>query len=76
MRRRQAAANRWYFWGIIGYGQRPPKPLVPNAACVDFSVAKVGGRLVAYTWRGERRLKSEHFVSVPRIDRAPGKRGC
>ncbi len=64
------------FFGHYWLRAEAPKPLAPNAACVDFSVAKDGGRLVAYTWRGERTLKPEHFVSVPRISRAPGKRGC
>jgi hypothetical protein len=41
-----------------------PKPLAPNVACVDYSVAR-GGRLMAYRWSGEKVLTKEHFVSVP-----------
>ena len=44
-----------------------PAPLTVNAGCVDYSVAKPGGRLVAYTWRGEPTLEPEHFISVQRI---------
>ena len=29
-------------------------PLAPNVSCLDFSVAKSGGKLVAYRWSGER----------------------
>ena len=43
-----------------------PKPLAPNVACVDYSVAKQGGALAAYRWQGERVLKKEHFLTVPR----------
>ena len=43
-----------------------PAPLTPNVACVDYSVAKEGGALVAYRWDGETTLKSENFVSVAR----------
>lgn len=32
-----------------------PKPLARNIACLDYSVAKPGGRLVACRWRGGRR---------------------
>jgi hypothetical protein len=42
-----------------------PKPLTPRIACLDYSVA-AGGKLVAYTFRGEEELLEEHFVSVPR----------
>jgi Calcineurin-like phosphoesterase len=38
-----------------------PKPLQHNVACLDYSVAKEG-KLVAYRWDGEQRLKKEHFV--------------
>jgi hypothetical protein len=30
-----------------------PEPLASNVACVDYSVAKDGGKLVAYRWDGE-----------------------
>lgn len=42
-----------------------PEPLTPRIACLDFSVAS-GGKLVAYTFRGEKELVEEHFVSVAR----------
>lgn len=43
-----------------------PEPLAPNIACVDYSVAKSGGKLVAYRFDGESRLSTEKFVSVNR----------
>ncbi len=43
-----------------------PRPLGDNAACVDFSVAKPGGFLAAYSWSGEKRLKRDRFTLVPR----------
>lgn len=36
----------------------------PNAACLDFSVAKEG-YLTAYRWSGEMELRREALVSVP-----------
>jgi hypothetical protein len=36
----------------------------PNAACLDFSVAKEG-YLTAYRWSGERELNKNSLVSVP-----------
>ena len=43
-----------------------PAPLAPNVACLDYSVAKPGGQLVAYRWDGEQVLKASSFVSVTR----------
>jgi hypothetical protein len=43
-----------------------PEPVSANAACLDYSVAKPGGRLVAYRWGGERLLETGKFVSVDR----------
>ncbi|HET7308181.1 MAG TPA: diadenosine tetraphosphatase [Gammaproteobacteria bacterium] len=43
-----------------------PAPLAPNVACVDYSVGRAGGTLVAYRWSGETRLHASHFVAVPR----------
>ncbi len=43
-----------------------PEPLAPNIACMDYSVAKSGGKLAAYRWAGERELSPEKFVSVER----------
>lgn len=40
-----------------------PVLLSPNVACVDYSIAK-GGKLVAYTWKGEQELREEYFVFV------------
>lgn len=43
-----------------------PAPLAPNVACLDYSVAKPGGQLVAYRWEGEQALKASSFVAVER----------
>ncbi|MEJ2604597.1 MAG: metallophosphoesterase [Gammaproteobacteria bacterium] len=44
-----------------------PAPLARNIACLDYSVAKPGGKLVAYRWNdGDVELSRERFVSVPR----------
>jgi len=45
-----------------------PVPLAPNIACVDFSVAKAGGKLVAYRWDGEAVLSKDKFVWVDRCE--------
>ena len=42
------------------------KPLTENIACLDYSVAKVGGKLVAYRWDGEQTINTGKFVSVDR----------
>ena len=47
--------------------QGKPEPLRPNVACVDYSVAKEGGKLVAYRWDGEQQLVDDRFISVPRV---------
>jgi hypothetical protein len=50
------------------YWLPPTSPLAPvseNAACLDYSVATAGGRLVAYRWDGETRLRENKFVQVP-----------
>lgn len=41
-----------------------PEPLAPNIGCLDYSVAKPGGKLVAYRWDGEQALAPEKFVWV------------
>jgi hypothetical protein len=46
-----------------------PEPLAPNIACLDYSVAKAGGKLVAYCWDGERALSKACYVSVPRVEK-------
>ena len=43
-----------------------PVPLAPNIACLDFSVAKPGGKLVAYRWDGEQTLSRDKFIWVDR----------
>ena len=45
-----------------------PLPLADNIACIDYSVAKRGGKLVAYRWNGERTIRPENFVSCERVD--------
>jgi len=45
-----------------------PVPLAPNIACLDYSVAKPGGRLVAYRWDGEQTLGRGKYVWVERIE--------
>ena len=45
-----------------------PAPLSPNIACLDYSVAKPGGRLVAYRWDGEQVLDSGKYVWVERME--------
>lgn len=43
-----------------------PLPLAQNIACLDYSVVKEGGKLVAYRWNGEEVLIQDNFVSVLR----------
>jgi hypothetical protein len=45
-----------------------PRPLADNIACVDYSVAKMKGKLAAYRWDGEQTLSAEKFVSVERVE--------
>lgn len=45
-----------------------PAPLAPNIACLDYSVAKPGGKLVAYRWDGERTLQADKFVAVTAVE--------
>ena len=40
------------------------KPLAENIACLDYSVAHEGGRLVAYRWDGEQKIDESKFVFV------------
>lgn len=46
-----------------------PGPLASNIACLDYSVAKPGGKMVAYRWQGEQQLCQENFVWVSRSGR-------
>ena len=43
-----------------------PHPLSENVACVDYSIAKPGGKLVAYRWNGEPSLMSDQYAWVER----------
>lgn len=45
-----------------------PAPLAPNIACLDYSVAKPGGKLAAYRWDGEQLLDPGKYVWVERIE--------
>jgi len=45
-----------------------PVSLASNIACLDYSVAKPGGKLVAYCWQGEAVIDSENFVWVRRCE--------
>ena len=45
-----------------------PKTLASNIACVDWSVARVHGKLVSYSWMGENELSNDHFVFVERSE--------
>lgn len=45
-----------------------PTPLAENIACLDYSVAKKGGKLAGYRWEGERAIDPPKFVAVERID--------
>ena len=47
-----------------------PKQLAQNIACLDYSVAVPGGKLVSYRWNGEQAIKDENFVSVYRVEPA------
>ena len=60
---------------LVGYDEATPvffghywldgalRPLLPKAACVDYSAGK-GGPLVAYRWEGEHELIAANFVST------------
>ena len=43
-----------------------PCVLAKNIACLDYSVARADGKLVAYRWSGEQVLKDASFVWVER----------
>lgn len=45
-----------------------PEPLATNIACLDYSVAKPGGKLVAYRWDGEDKLDATKYVAFDRAD--------
>jgi hypothetical protein len=41
-----------------------PELFASNIACIDYSAPKPTGKLVAYRWQGEARLRVEHFVAA------------
>ncbi len=43
-----------------------PSPLLPNLACLDYSVAKKG-KLVAYEWTGQSELSAQDMKFVPTV---------
>ena len=43
-----------------------PQLLAANIACLDYSVGKAGGKLVAYRWNGEQLLDSRNFIWTDR----------
>lgn len=45
-----------------------PLPLAENIACLDYSVARPGGSLVAYRFDGEPLVDASKFVSVQRLN--------
>jgi hypothetical protein len=45
-----------------------PEPLAANIACLDYSVAKPGGKLVAYRWDGEQCVDPASYVWVERVE--------
>lgn len=48
--------------------QGAPEVLAHNVACVDYSVAKPEGKLVAYQWSGEQSLINDRFIWVKRLE--------
>lgn len=45
-----------------------PTPLASNIACLDYSVAKSDGKLMAYRWSGEAVLLKKNFQWVQRLE--------
>lgn len=41
-----------------------PVPVATNVACLDYSVPRATGKLVAYRWSGEKVLSVENFTAV------------
>jgi len=44
-----------------------PESLSDNIACLDYSVAKPEGKLVAYRWDGESKLSNKKYIWVDRL---------
>ena len=51
------------FFGHYWLPDSNPSLMAPNAACLDYSVAK-GGFLCAYRWDGEQTLSKDRFVKA------------
>jgi hypothetical protein len=64
----------------IGYAQSQPPVMfghywfeghptleATNVACLDYSVPRATGKLVAYRWSGEKQLSAQNFTSVENI---------
>jgi hypothetical protein len=45
-----------------------PTPLASNIACLDYSVAKPGGKLVAYRWDGKQQINPANYVIANRLE--------
>ena len=45
-----------------------PRRLAANIACLDYSVARPGGQLVAYRWDGEQEINDDKFVAVRSLE--------
>lgn len=45
-----------------------PRPLAPNIACLDYSVARPGGKLAAYRWDGEQKLNPSKFIAETALE--------
>lgn len=56
------------FLGHYWMNDTTPAPLSRNIACLDYSVAKPGGKLVAYRWQGERAIEQEHYRWADRVE--------
>lgn len=52
--------ERPVFFGHYWFAGQPAL-VSPRRTCLDFSVAKPGGLLCAYTWRGEQDLTGDHL---------------
>jgi len=53
-----------FFGHYLKPADSPAHPECHNVACLDHSAA-IGGPLVAYRWKGEARIKPEHYVASP-----------
>jgi hypothetical protein len=51
------------FFGHYWLEHNPPQVQQKHICCLDYSVAK-GGKLVAYSWEGEKSLENNRFIWV------------